>query len=290
MRDFTERVAVVTGGASGIGRGIAENLLESGAKVVIADVEQGALERTVQELRALGQVSGVVTDVRNYESVEALADAVYEEHGAVHLLFNNAGVGGGGGKPWEQEPNDWQWTFGVNVFGVAHGCIAFIPRRIAAGEGAHVVNTSSGNGGFSPIPFASVYAASKAAITSYTESVATQLQADGVPIRASVLYPSGGLLETGIWTDYRNRPSELARRVDRPPPPGSTLDEFKESMRSAGVEVKVMDLHELGAFVLEGIREERFVIGYGMREIGETLQQRAELLGRCELPVLTDSN
>ena len=144
MREVSGKVAVVTGGANGIGRGIVEALLDEGARVVIVDIEQPVLDRSVAELAARGEVSGIVTDVSDPASVDALADAVFDRYGACHLLFNNAGVtSGGGGLPWEQEPNDWRWCFGVNVFGVANGVLAFVPRMIAVGRGGrhrqHVV-------------------------------------------------------------------------------------------------------------------------------------------------------
>ena len=125
MQDLSGRVAVVTGGAGGIGRGIVEALLEEGARVVIGDVEEPVLEKTIGELSDRGEIRGVLTDVSDFDSVDALAQSVYDTEGACHLLFNNAGVtSGGGGKPWEQESNDWRWCYSVNVFGVAHGQIA----------------------------------------------------------------------------------------------------------------------------------------------------------------------
>ena len=211
------KVAVVTGGAAGIGRGITEALLEEGARVVIADVEEPVLQATVKELGADGTVRGVVTDVSSAPSVEALAADVFATEGACHLLFNNAGVtSGGGGRPWEQEPNDWAWCFSVNVFGVANGMLSFVPRMIASGEPGVVINTSSMDGGIAPVPYASVYASSKAAISCLTEALAHQLIAAGTELRASVFYPSGGLLDTGLWTAQRNRPEALQR--ERPVP------------------------------------------------------------------------
>ena len=108
MDDLNGKVAVVTGGAAGIGRGIVEALLAEGARVVVADIEEPVLERTVKELQDEGTVRGMVTDVASPDSVEALASSVFAQEGACHLLFNNAGVtSGGGGRPWEQEANDW---------------------------------------------------------------------------------------------------------------------------------------------------------------------------------------
>ena len=166
MDDLNGRVAVVTGGAGGVGRGIVEALLEEGMRVVIADVEEPVLETAVKELADMGEIRGVVTDVSSPASVEALAESVFSTEGACHLLFNNAGVtSGGGGRPWEQEANDWVWCFSVNVFGVANGMLSFVPRMIESGEPGVVVNTSSMDGGIAPVPYASVYASSKAAIS-----------------------------------------------------------------------------------------------------------------------------
>jgi NAD(P)-dependent dehydrogenase (short-subunit alcohol dehydrogenase family) len=127
--DFDGKVAVVTGGAGGIGRGIVHALLDRGAHVVVADIEGPVLETAVAELAPLGTVRGVLTDVAYDASVTALADDVYATEGRCDLLFANAGVtSGGGGLPWEQEVNDWRWCFSVNVIGVAATVLAFLPR------------------------------------------------------------------------------------------------------------------------------------------------------------------
>jgi NAD(P)-dependent dehydrogenase (short-subunit alcohol dehydrogenase family) len=283
MQDLDDRVAVVTGGAGGIGRGIVEALLEERARVVIADVEASVLERTVAELD--GQVRGVVADVSDPASVEALAADVFATEGACHLLFNNAGVtSGGGGKPWEQEANDWRWCFGVNVFGTANGVLAFVPRMIESGEPGVVVNTSSGDGGIAPVPYASVYASSKAAVSCFTEALAHQFAASGVPLRAAIFYPGGGLLDTGLWTAQRNRPAELARVKDRAPAPGTTFEEFKAQLAAAGRPTDTMDLLELGRHVVEGVKDGRFIIGYDLDRAGELLHARADAVAKGELP------
>jgi NAD(P)-dependent dehydrogenase (short-subunit alcohol dehydrogenase family) len=285
MESLAGRVAVVTGGASGVGRGLVEALLEEGARVVVADVEEAALDRAVQELGSRGEVRGVVTDVSSFESVDALATEVFDGYGACHLLFNNAGVtSGGGGKPWEQESNDWKWCFGVNVFGVANGALAFVPRMIESGEPGVIVNTSSGDGGIAPVPFASVYASSKAAVSCFTEALAHQLAAAGTNLRAAVFYPSGGLLDTGLWTAQRNRPAELGRQKPRPPAPGTTFEEFKQLMEQAGREVNIVDVVELGRFVLQQVKEGKFVIGHDLDRAGELLHARADAIAKGELP------
>jgi NAD(P)-dependent dehydrogenase (short-subunit alcohol dehydrogenase family) len=277
-------VAVITGGASGIGRALAEVFLGEGMKVVLADVEEAALAKTVAELsRGGAPVAGVRTDVSSRESVFALADRVYALHGACHVLCNNAGVGSPGVNVWETTPNDWKWVFGVNVMGVVHGIQAFVPRMLASGAEGYVVNTSSGDGGISPLPGQSVYASSKAAVSIITECLEAQLRAQGSKLRASILYPAGGLLATGIWTCDRNRPPELAREQAFSGAP-QTLEWFQEAARKGGYELRVQPLDELAQHALAGLRDERFVIMIGLEEAGETLRARAERIAKGELP------
>jgi NAD(P)-dependent dehydrogenase (short-subunit alcohol dehydrogenase family) len=285
LGDLRGRVEVVTGGASGIGRGIVEALLEHGVRVVIADIEEPVLEKTVGELADAGDVTGIRTDVSDFASVDALATTIFEQYGACHLLFNNAGVtSGGGGLPWEQEPNDWKWCFGVNVFGVANGVLAFVPRMIESGEPGVIVNTSSGDGGIAPVPYASVYASSKAAISCLTEALAHQLADTGTNLRAAVFYPSGGLMDTGLWTASRNRPTELARQVDRGAGPVPTFEDFKKRLESLGHDVQVADLNELGRFVVGEVQKGSYVIGHKLDEAGALLHARADAIARGELP------
>ncbi len=283
MDSFKNKVAVVTGGASGIGKSLVRSLLKDGAKVVIADVEQGALDAAVAELSALGTVSGHVTDVSKPESVNALADQVYASHGACHLLFNNAGVSAPNSNVWDTTPNDWKWVHGVNVNGVMHGIQAFVPRMIEGGEEGHIINTSSGDGGISPLPFQSVYASSKAAVSIITECLAAQLQQQGLKLGCSLFYPSGGLLATGIWTTARNRPAELAR--EKPGTPAPSIEDFKEMAAAAGMELQFQDLDELADFTLQGIKENRFIIMLNTEESVHQLRFRADQYEKNELPL-----
>jgi len=278
-------VAVVTGGAGGIGKGIVRALLAKGATVVIADVEEPALDVAVAQMTGLGAVEGVLCDVSDFDSVVALADQVFAVHGHCNLLFNNAGVGaGGGGRAWDHEPNDWKWCFGVNVFGTANGVMAFVPRMIESGQPGQVVNTSSGDGGFAPVPMASVYASSKAAVSCLTEALHHQLVTDGTRLGASVFYPSGGLMNTGLFNSHRNRPPEL-ERILRPARRSSmTFDELKARLEAAGRDVTVADLDDLGRFVVAGAADRRYVIARDLADTVDLLHRRAEAIGRFEVP------
>jgi len=283
MEKLKGKVAVVTGGASGIGRSLVKELLAAGAKVVVGDVEQAALDALIEEFSGVGDITGVVADVSNADSVNALADTVFDTCGACHLLFNNAGVAAPSANVWETTANDWKWVHGVNIFGVIHGIQAFVPRMIASGEEGHVINTSSGDGGVSPLPYQSVYASSKAAVSCITECLAAQLQTESTRLGASIFYPSGGLLDTGIWTTDRNRPTDLAR--ERPTDPVPTLADFKVAAEAAGMELQFQDLDELARFCLQGVRDKRFVIMIGIDEAEATLLDRAGRIGRGELPI-----
>jgi NAD(P)-dependent dehydrogenase (short-subunit alcohol dehydrogenase family) len=283
MKELRDRVAVVTGAASGIGKALVKAFLGEGMKVVLADVEEPALDATAAELGSLGDVSTFVTDVRRYEALEALADHTYSTFGACHLLCNNAGVSVAQLNVWETTPNDWTWVHGVNVHGVMHGVQAFVPRMIEAGHEGLVLNTSSGDGGIQPLATQSVYASSKAAISILTECLDAQLAAT-TNLRAAIFYPSGGMLATGIWTTRRNRPEELAR--ERPVPDGSetTFDEFMQGMKKVGIELPVQDLDELARFAVEGIQKGDFVIMIGREQMEQQLTDRAKKLAAGENP------
>jgi len=259
VEELTGRTAVVTGAASGIGRAIVERFVREGMQVVLADVEPGALKATTDTLASGGaQVLGVPTDVTDVDSLQALLDATSERFGNVHVLCNNAGVGPPAEPQlWLNTPNDWRWTFSVNVFGVANGLNVFLPHMVEHGEPGHVVNTSSPDGGIVAMPSAAVYASSKAAVVTMTECLHHQLRTLGSAISASVLLPAGGLLLTGLWTADRNRPSELERERPRSRP-GMTPEAFRQHMQAQGRDVPVQPLDEVAGWVVDGILADRF--------------------------------
>ena len=212
MKNFTNRVAVITGGASGFGREFALIGARLGMKLVLADVQQDALDRVKAELEALGaEVLAVRCDVRHAEQIQALADATMARFGAVHLLFNNAGVGSGG-LVWENTQADWEWVLGVNLWGVIHGVRIFTPLMLACAKAdpeyeGHIVNTAS-MAGLLNAPTMGVYNVSKHAVVSLTESLYQDLRLVEAPISASVLCPY--FVPTGISQSHRNRPDDVA--------------------------------------------------------------------------------
>jgi NAD(P)-dependent dehydrogenase (short-subunit alcohol dehydrogenase family) len=280
-----EGVAVVTGGAGGIGRAMGERFARAGMQVVLADVEQGALDRAVAELGSQSlEVTGVLTDVARYESVEALRDRTLERYGSVNLVCNNAGIGAGAeGALWEHELNDWRWAFGVNVYGVIHGINAFVPVMLAGGEAGHVVNTSSGNGGVSPLPGTPQYAVTKAAVVTLTECLYAQLQDSGAPIGASVLFPGPNMLRTGIFTSWRNRPAELAKQRPRATP-YATIEDIEAQMRAAGIEPNYTEPDEVAEQVATAVVAGDFWILPPSAHTDSQIQGRAESMLKRENP------
>jgi NAD(P)-dependent dehydrogenase (short-subunit alcohol dehydrogenase family) len=275
VQTVTGRVAVVTGGAGGIGRAMGETFGRAGMKVVLADVQAEPLEKTVAELRGDGlEVTGVETDVTTYDSVVALRDATLAAYGAVHVLCNNAGIGAGAeGKMWEHELRDWEWALGVNVWGVIHGINAFVPTMLAQGDEGHVVNTSSGNGGISPLPSTPQYAATKAAVVTITECLYGQLE--GTPVSASVLFPGPHMLRTGLFESWRSRPDRFAKTRPRATP-YVTVEALEQQMEAAGITPAYTDPSEVAAGVLEAILAGSFWIHPASDRTDQSLTARTE--------------
>jgi NAD(P)-dependent dehydrogenase (short-subunit alcohol dehydrogenase family) len=250
MQDFRDKVAVVTGGASGIGRAMVDRFAQAGMRIVIADVEPAALASAERELRDRGAtVLGVKTDVANPADVEALAAKAVEAFGGVHVLCNNAGVSVGG-PMWEHTLDDWQWVFGVNLWGVIYGIRTFVPIMLKQNQPAHVVSTAS-LAGLTSNAFLGVYNATKHAVVTLSETLAQELAMVGAPIKVSVLCP--GFVSTKIADSGRNRPGTLADGSAKIQPA-----EFEQVIRAAiagGLDPAVV-----GNLVFEAIRDEKFYI------------------------------
>ncbi len=213
MDSFAGKTAVITGGASGIGRAMAERFAEARMQVVLADVEKDALERTVAEMQERQyRVLGVVTDTMRRDSMTAMAEAAIAEFGKIHILCNNAGVFSRRTAPvWELPHADWDWLMGVNFYGVLYGLQDFIPHMLAHGEASHIVNTASVAG---LITGGGPYGVSKHGVLTLTEGLKQDLTAHGANISASVLCP--GFVDTKIFKAERNRPNELAAGIKLP--------------------------------------------------------------------------
>jgi NAD(P)-dependent dehydrogenase (short-subunit alcohol dehydrogenase family) len=206
MQELDGRVAVVTGGASGIGLALARRFATRGMRIVIGDVEEPALKAAVDELTDGGaDVIGVPTDVTDPEQVEELARAAEKRFGAIHIACNNAGVGAGG-LSWEAPLETWQWVIGVNLWGVIHGVRSFVPRIIEQDAG-HVVNTAS-VAGLVAAPFMGPYNASKHAVVAISETLHHELALMAPHVKVSVLCPAW--VNTRIGESERNRPGHLA--------------------------------------------------------------------------------
>lgn len=249
MQELSGKVAVVTGGASGIGFAMAQRFAAEGMKIVVADIEADALAAAAEKLRADGaDVLDVVTDVSDEGQVLDLATSTYTHFGTAHLVCNNAGVTGGGGMTWEIGQSAWDWTFGVNFWGVLHGIRAFVPRLVEQGEG-HVVNTAS-VAGLKALPFASPYTATKHAVVGVSEALALELVMLGSAVRVSVLCP--GFIKTRLLESERNWPTE---RGDAPNIEESVVGEALRGLIESGAEPA-----DLAARVVAAVQADEFFI------------------------------
>ncbi|HTH44786.1 MAG TPA: SDR family oxidoreductase [Oxalicibacterium sp.] len=257
MNDFKDKVAVITGAASGFGREFARLGARLGMKLVLADVQRDALDAVQAELQEQGAQSIAVScDVRKAEQVQALADAAMEEFGVVHLLFNNAGVGAGG-LVWENSEADWDWVLGVNLFGVIHGVRIFTPLMLAAAKAdpeyrGHIVNTAS-IAGLQNAPTMGIYNVSKHAVVSLSETLYQDLRLIDAAVGVSLLCPY--FVPTGIHQSERNRPDDVAADASLTASQ-RTAQAFSEKSVISG-KVSAAEVAEL---TFDAIRKERFYI------------------------------
>lgn len=208
MKDFEGKTAVITGGAGGIGRAMGELFLSKGMNIVLADIEQNALDAAA---RALGDnCIGVVTDVSKAESVQALADAALERFGSIDIVCNNAGVFAGG-LLWEESLADYQWQMDVNVWGVVHGIRTFVPIMAKQAGACHMVNTAS-MAAVTAMPYSGIYHMTKHSVLALSESLYHELAFHVPNVKVSVLCPEA--INTGIAKAERNRPQDYSRDGD----------------------------------------------------------------------------
>lgn len=250
MKHFEGKTAVVTGAASGIGFGLAQRFAEENMQVVMADLEKTALEEAVEKLeKQQHRVVGIPADVLIQESVDELFSKSRETFGNIHVLCNNAGIAASSGNKaiWEVERADWQWTLGVNFYGVLYGIQAFLPHMIEHGEEGHVVTTASLAG---LIRGAGTYGISKHAVRALAETLNSDLVARGAKIRSSVLCP--GFVNTNIGKSERNRPTNLTQLQ-------APLDDVENSPIMALLR-NGKEPSEIADIVIEAIRDDLFYI------------------------------
>jgi NAD(P)-dependent dehydrogenase (short-subunit alcohol dehydrogenase family) len=253
MKDLAGKVAVITGAGSGFGREFARIGARERMKLVLADVQQDALDESVEEARRSGaEALGVRTDVSSAADVERLAARTMERFGAAHLLFNNAGVAGGGGFVWEASLEDWQWIMGVNLMGVVHGIRSFVPLMLEQGGECHVVNTASAAGLVSA-PLMAVYNVSKHGVVALSETLHHDLRAAGARIGVSVLCPA--FVPTNISTSERNRPAGLSEG-GRPTASQIAARERSEKAVSSGR----LSAAQVAQMTFDAVREDRFYV------------------------------
>ena len=276
MYDLEGKVAVVTGGASGIGLAMAERFATEGMRVVIADVEAGALDDAAADLRERDvHVHTAIVDVSNHDEVVTFADDVADEFGGPHLVCNNAGVSFGGFTQSFSE-KDWDWVLGVNLWGVIHGVKAFLPKLLAQGEG-HFVNTGSVLGLYAA-PFTGPYAVSKFGVVALSEVLFHELAMSGTDVGVSVLCP--GWVSTNLHSADRNRPGHLRNEHDE------AAAAMGETMRSAmrGVMEAGMAPADVAGLVVDAVRAKQFYI-LTHDETAEAVRARAEaMINRTDPP------
>ncbi len=251
MQELRGHVAVVTGGASGIGLGMAKAFAAEGMRVVIGDIEDAAREEAVASLGASGaEAIGVACDVSDFAQVEALREAALDAFGAVNVLCNNAGVAGGSpGAIWEADPDEWDWVMGVNLRGVVNGLRAFVPALLTQAAGGHIINTASLAG---LMHGAGIYGVSKQACVGLSETLWRELRATGKPVSASVLCPAW--VRTRIMESERNRPES--------PRPEAEVTPEAQLMRNfvAGLIENGLDPEDVGRQVVDATKRDRFYI------------------------------
>ena len=255
MQDFKNKFAVITGAGRGIGRGLALHCAKEGMKVVLAGIGMESLSQTAADLHAMGiETLAVQTDVAKAEDMETLAQKTLDRFGAVHLLVNNAGVGGGS-TMWGSTLADWEWVLGVNVWGVIHGLRTFVPIMLAQDEPSHIVNVASISGLITHAG-GGIYRASKHAVVAISESLFFELADKNDKVKVSVFCPAG--VQTDAGTSSRNRPAALQND------PTHAAEILPESAKTGAIIRKAVAEGQMpaqvAAFVFQAISEERFYI------------------------------
>ncbi len=287
MQDFKDKVAVITGGSSGVGRSLAFALGRLGAKIAVGDVDKGAMERLRSDLAAQN-IAAIVEhcDVTSPDSLNALAAKTAATFGGMHLVFANAGISAGeSGAMWEYSQKDWQWCLNVNLWGVINTINAFMPRLMAANQEAHFVVTGSGNGALLVYPDQPIYTASKAAVHAITENLHYQVTAAQSPVKVSALFPGPHVVDTGLFNSGRVRPQDLKKDVEGNASGISSVDDMKKMAAQWGIELQTTHPDEVAQMAVEGLRNNAFWLLATTPETDEKIRARAEMILSRQTPV-----
>ncbi|MEP4149044.1 MAG: SDR family NAD(P)-dependent oxidoreductase [Halioglobus sp.] len=287
MRDFSGKVAVITGGASGVGRSLAFALGRKGAKIAVGDVDKKAMEQVAEDLAA-GGIEAIVEhcDVTSVDSLNSLAAAAEEKLGSLDLVFANAGIGAGeSGAMWDYSEKDWQWCLNVNVWGVINSIRAFMPRLVASGKDAHFVVTGSGNGAFTILPDAPIYTASKATVHAITENLHYQCQAGGLPVKVSALFPGPHVVDTGLFNSGRVRPEDLKKDVEGNESGINSVDDMKKMAAEFGIEMQTTHPDEVAEMAVKGLEQDAFWLLATTEDTDAKIRARAEMILNRTTPV-----
>ncbi len=275
MDQFHNQVAVITGGASGIGLAMAQRFAAEGMRLVIADIEQSALDRALATLKAQGAtVIAVRTDVSDVESVRNLAKITLDTFGGVHLLCNNAGVQVTG-PTWMIPLSEWKWSLGVNVWGVIHGLHVFLPILLSQNAPAHIVNTAS-MAGLVSAPMMSCYSVTKHSVVTLSETLAMEMKQMGTSIGVSVLCP--GFVQTALHESERNRPAAEPNEAEAISP------EMRESLKQSVTALVTGGIQpaDVAETVLQGVRENRLHILSHPEMIGLFESRARKIVGAAQ--------
>lgn len=280
MDEFEGKVAVVTGGASGLGLAMAQSFAAAGMNIVLGDIEAEPLAMAEAAIAAKGvKVLAQRTDVAKAADVEALAESAYRRFGAVHVLCNNAGVGGSPGAVWELSLEDWQWVLDVDLWSVVHGIRSFVPRMIAGGQEAHVVNTASVAGLVSGA-VGGPYTVAKFGVVALSEQLYFELGRAGHRIGVSVLCP--GFVNTNIFDSGRNRQAQYGQPEALLTPEAEQRRAMLQAMRGT-----MMQPEEIGELVFEAIRTGHlYIIPTGSQALEDAVRTRLENVAERRNPVV----
>jgi NAD(P)-dependent dehydrogenase (short-subunit alcohol dehydrogenase family) len=287
MEDFNSKVAVITGGSSGVGRSLAFALGRLGAKVAVGDVDKTAMAQLRSDLEA-ENIEALVEfcDVTSADSLNSLADKTVATFGGIHLVFANAGISAGeSGAMWEYSQKDWQWCLSVNLWGVINSINVFMPRLIAANEEAHFVVTGSGNGALLVYPDQPIYTASKAAVHAITENLHYQVTTAASPVKVSALFPGPHVVDTGLFNSGRVRPQELKKDIEGNASGISSVDDMKKMAAEWGIDLQTTHPDEVAQMAVEGLQKDAFWLLATTPETDEKIRARADMILNRETPV-----